>query len=78
MKYLILNDFSGRSVPFIFPDNVDHAEMREQLPYGQPLSGGYLTLDENGLKCGGGNAELNLKSRPDEDLAVILEALKKS
>lgn len=77
MKYLILSDFSGRSVPFIFPDNVDHAEMREQLPYGQALSGGYLTLDGDGLKCRGGNAELNLKARPDEDLAVILEALGK-
>lgn len=76
MKYLILSDFSGRSVPFIFPDNVDHAEMREQLPYGQALSGGYLIMDENGLKCGGGNAELNIKSRPEEDLAVILDALR--
>ncbi len=75
MKYLILQDFSGQPVPFIFPDKVDHAEMREQLPYGQLLSAGYLNYDSDGLKCSGGNAELNIKSRPEEDLSIILEAL---
>ena len=40
MKYLIVEDFSGQAVPFIFPRRVDHGDMREQLPYGQILSGG--------------------------------------
>lgn len=74
MKYLILQDFSGKIVPFIFPERVDHAEMREQLPYGLLLSGGYLEYGDNGFKCSGGNGELNIKAR-EEDLAIITEAL---
>lgn len=31
MKYLIMEDFSGQPVPFIFPRRVDHADMRDQL-----------------------------------------------
>lgn len=75
MKYLILQDFSGKEVPFIFPNRVDHAEMREQLPYGRLIAAGYLNSVANGLECHGGNAELNVKSRPKEDLAIIIEAL---
>ena len=44
MKYLIVEDFSGQAVPFIFPRRVDHGDMREQLPYGQILSGSYFLL----------------------------------
>lgn len=77
MKYLILQDFSGKTVPFIFPERVDHAEIREQLPYGQLLSGGYLNLGPKGFACYGGNAELNIQARPDVDLAIIKEALTK-
>ena len=42
MNYLIVEDFSGQAVPFIFPRRVDHGDMREQLPYGQVLSCGVL------------------------------------
>lgn len=75
MKYLILQDFSGQKVPFIFPDRVDHVEMREQLPYGQLISGGYLIYEKDGFKCSGGNSELNIKARPEDDFAIIMEAL---
>lgn len=75
MKYLILQDFSGQTVPFIFPERVDHAEMREQLPYGQLLSGGYIKFGPDSFQCYGGNAELNIKARQNEDLAIIKEAL---
>lgn len=74
MKYLILEDFSGQAVPFIFPDRVDHVEMREQLPYGQVISGGFIHLDKNGFKCHGANAELKIQARPKEDLELILAA----
>ena len=74
MNYLIMEDFSGQPVPFIFPRRVDHADMRDQLPYGQALSCGTVELGPQGFACSGGNAELGLRARPAEDAAVITEA----
>ena len=48
MNYLIVEDFSGQAVPFIFPRRVDH-----------------------------GNNELGVKARPEEDAAIIAEALRR-
>ena len=76
MKYLIMQDFSGQPVPFIFPRRVDHGDMREQLPYAQVLSAGYVEHDASGFVCHGGYAELNVQSRPEEDAAIIAEALR--
>lgn len=76
MNYLIMEDFSGQPVAFIFPRRVDHADMREQLPYGQALSCGTVELAAQGFVCMGGNAELGLKARPDEDAAIIAKALR--
>ncbi|MDR2745430.1 MAG: hypothetical protein LBB66_09620 [Desulfovibrio sp.] len=76
MNYLIVEDFSGQPVPFIFPRRVDHGDMREQLPYGQILSGGTVEYGPNGFVCFGGHAELGLKARPVEDAAVIADALR--
>lgn len=75
MKYLIMEDFSGQPIPFIFPRRVDHADMRDQLPYGTTLSAGYLELDEGKLRCTGGHAELGVKACPD-DVDIITEALR--
>ena len=75
MKYLIMEDFSGQPIPFIFPRRVDHGDMRDQLPYGTTLSAGYLELEGGELRCHGGHAELGLKARPD-DVGVIVEALR--
>ena len=74
MKYLIMEDFSGQPVPFIFPRRVDHADMRDQLPYGQVISAGVVEHGPEGFVCHGGNAELNVKARPEEDAAIITEA----
>ena len=78
MKYLILEDFSGAPAAFIFPERVDHAEMREQLPYGKLLSGGWLHYEpeKGAFHCSGGSQELGIEARP-EDLGLILEALRK-
>ena len=35
MKYLIMEDFAGQPVSFVFPRRVDHGDMREQLPYAE-------------------------------------------
>ena len=75
MKYLIMEDFSGQPVPFIFPRRVDHADMRDQLPYSKALSAGYLELAGETLLCSGGNAELECASRP-EDVEIIRESLR--
>lgn len=77
MNYLIVEDFSGQAVPFIFPRRVDHGDMREQLPYGQVLSCGVLELGPDGFICFGGNNELGVKARPGEDAAIIAEALRR-
>ena len=74
MNYLIMEDFSCQPVPFIFPLRVDHADMRDQLPYGQALSCGTVELGPQGFTCAGGNAELGLKARPDADAAIITQA----
>ena len=42
VKYLIVEDFSGQEVPFIFPRRVDHSDMREQLPYSRVVSAGFV------------------------------------
>lgn len=75
MKYLIMEDFSGQPVPFIFPRRVDHADMRDQLPYGTTLSGGIIELVEGTIRCSGGNAELGIKAC-DDDTDIIREALR--
>ena len=77
MKYLIMEDFAGQPVSFVFPRRVDHGDMREQLPYGQVLSCGVLELGPDGFICSGGNNELGVKARPEEDAAIIAEALRR-
>lgn len=70
MKYLIAEDFAGQPVPFIFPDRVTHADMREQLPYARILSAGDITMPGGSFCCSGGDTELNCFARP-EDAAII-------
>ena len=70
MKYLIAEDFAGQPVPFIFPDRVTHADMREQLPYSRILSAGYVTIAGNAFVCTGGDADLGVMAGKD-DAAVI-------
>lgn len=74
MKYLILEDFSGQPVPFMFPDKVDHVDMREQLPYGRVLSAGYVLLEGMTFRCHGGSSELGIAARP-EDAAILTSAM---
>lgn len=77
MKYVIVEDFSGQAVPFIFPRRVDHADMCEQLPYGKVLSAGYVELEADGsFLCHGGNNELQIKADPEKDAAILKEAFR--
>ena len=75
MKYLIVEDFAGKPISVLFPRRVDHADMRDQLPYGQVLSAGFVVLDNGRLECSGGNTELGVKARP-EDADIIAESLR--
>lgn len=76
MKYIIVQDFSGQEVPFIFPRRVAHADMREQLPYSKVCSAGYVELTPQGFVCHGGDSELGLFARPEEDSRILHEALR--
>lgn len=73
MKYIMCEDFSGLPIPFLFPDKVAHADMREQLPYTKVISAGYIILAEGQFVCSGGDAELGVSSRPEdaEQIAVF-------
>lgn len=75
MKYLIFEDFSGQPVPFIFPDRVDHSDMRDQMPYGKVLSAGYVEFSGGSFHCHGGSQELGIVARQAEDTAVLVQAL---
>ena len=75
MKYLIMEDFSGQPVVFIFPRRVDHLDMREQLPYKNTVSAGYVELKDGALRCLGGHAELGLHSR-QQDADIIRDSLR--
>lgn len=70
MKYLICEDFGGQPIPFLFPEKVAHADMREQLPYTRVLSAGYISLKQGRFLCSGGDKELEVSARP-EDAAFI-------
>ena len=70
MKYIIAEDFAGQAVPFIFPDRVTHADMREQLPYTRVLAAGYVAMKDGAFYCSGGDAGINAHARP-EDAALI-------
>ena len=74
MKYLICRDFADQPAPFIFPDKVAHTDMRDQLPYGQVISAGYVTMENNTFVCSGGDAELGVSARP-EDAAILMQRL---
>ena len=70
MKYIMFEDFSGDPVPIIFPNRVDFAEMREQIPYPRVLSGGYVQHRASGFACHGEAREIGVESRPG-DAAII-------
>jgi hypothetical protein len=76
MNYLIVKHFSGREIPFVFPETVAHADMRDQLPYGDIISAGVVCLGANGFVCTGGDKELGIAARPEKDAAVIENALR--
>ena len=73
MKYLIMEDFAGQPVSFVFPRRVDHGDMRDQLPYGRVLGAGYVELREGVFHCSGGYAELGIAARP-EDVEILTQA----
>ena len=73
MKYIICEDFSGKPVPFLFPDKVAHMDMREQLPYANVLSAGYVALESGRFVCSGGDKDLGRTSRPEVDATCLTE-----
>lgn len=66
MKYIIFEDFSGAPIPIIFPNRIDHAEMREQMPYTKALSAGYVSHGPEGFSCHGSSKALELKANPND------------
>jgi hypothetical protein len=64
MKYIMFEDFSGASVPIIFPKRIDFVEMREQIPYTKVLSAGYVHVAGSGFRCHGESKSLEVQARP--------------
>jgi len=72
MKYIMFEDFSGTPIPVIFPNRIDHLEMREQMPYTKVLSAGYISHGPGGFRCHG-NAK-PLEAQAGENDAAIIAA----
>ncbi len=72
MKYILFEDFSGDPVPIIFPNRIDFAEFREQIPYAKVLSAGYVQMRGAAFACHGESKGLETRSRPG-DAAIIQE-----
>jgi hypothetical protein len=70
MKYIIFEDFSGQAIPIIFPNRILHEEMREQLPYAEVVSAGYVDLRQDGFVCHGKSNALNVKAG-DRDSEIL-------
>ncbi|BBD09026.1 hypothetical protein [Desulfovibrio ferrophilus] len=70
MKYIIFEDFSGQAIPVLFPDRIDHDELREQMPYGTVLSAGYVNHTGAGFVCHGEAKALGVASTAS-DASVI-------
>ncbi|MCA1943676.1 MAG: hypothetical protein LDL30_00110 [Desulfovibrio sp.] len=74
MKYILFEDFQGRPLPIIFPDRIDHLEMREQMPYATVLSAGYVDVEGEALfRCHGKAVELGVSARAG-DAAILLRS----
>ncbi|QJB56432.1 hypothetical protein [Pseudodesulfovibrio sp. zrk46] len=72
MKYIIFEDFSGAPTPIIFPNRIDHADMREQMPYTKALSAGYVSHGPAGFSCHGKSKTLGLEAKAS-DAEIIRE-----
>lgn len=69
MKYIIFETLNGLRVPIIFPDFIDHSDIRNQCPMYKPLSAGriHYNNDETTLICTGESTTLRLKSLPEDE-----------
>lgn len=70
MKYIMFEDFSGAPIPVIFPNRIDHVEMREQMPYTKVLSAGYISYGTEGFRCHGSCKPLEVQAS-SEDAVII-------
>ncbi len=70
MKYIVFEDFSGQAIPILFPDRIEHGELREQMPYSTVLGAGYVNFTGKGFVCHGESKALGAAARP-EDPAII-------
>ncbi|MBU1612558.1 MAG: hypothetical protein KKC99_12015 [Proteobacteria bacterium] len=74
MKYILFKDFSGNSVPVIFPGRVKFDEMREQIPYSEAVSAGFVRLVDGHVVCHGEARELGMTVRA-QDAEIITSNL---
>lgn len=72
MKYIIFEDFSDQSIPVLFPDRIDHGELREQVPYSTVLSAGFVNYVGGEFVCHGEAKSLGTKAATGD--AKIIEA----
>lgn len=74
MKYIMFEDFSGDPLPIIFPNRIGYLEFREQIPYTNVLSAGYVQMRPTGITCHGECKELSTQPRT-EDAQIITDKL---
>lgn len=71
VKYIIFEDFSGQAIPVLFPDRIEHGELREQMPYSTVLSAGFVNLAGQGFVCHGESKTLGAAAGAD-DAAIMM------
>ena len=72
MKYIIFEDFSGQAIPVLFPDRIEHGELREQMPYSTVLSAGYVNSTGQGFVCHGESKTLAASAKPEDAVVIQL------
>ncbi len=77
MKYIIVEGAYGYPTAYIFSDNVQHADMAQQVNKADKVLGaGFVTYGPDGLVCFGRSVSLDIKSRNEIDTKIINRELK--
>lgn len=76
MKYIVIEQ-GGMEIAVLFPCFWNHADMLQRFPNtAKIVSAGIIHRSDNGrLYCSGESVILKIKSRPVEDLDLILRQL---
>lgn len=74
MKYVVVRTPGGEA-PVVFARELMHAYVARGLAPAEVVSAGFVALSENGIQCFGASAGLHIRSRGEQDAALITNSL---